>query len=284
MFKPVRSLLALALVAVMLVSCGDDPEAPDTPGTINVYFNLNVGGPGLQLNNMIYTTPAGTLYSVKVLRFAISNLVLHTDDGRDLPLKDLHFYDVSDGATQSFSASVPHANFVGVSVTFGLDPAHNTRNRYQSNAKFHSLMQWPTSLGAELGYHYMQLEGNYELTPGGATTGYATHTGPRQLDGTNPDFPGVVDATAHHFDFTMDLPFTPVHVHEGGGGELQLYFDLAGWYIDHLPLDGDDTAYDFKDYPGQSIMGDLEAQNKLKSNGSFCFSATMTASGGHDGH
>jgi hypothetical protein len=143
-------------------------------------------------------------------------------------------------------------------------------------------MVWPTGLGPDLGYHYMQLEGNYEQTPGGATGGYTTHTGARHLDGTNPDYPGVVDNPAHHFNFSISAPFTPAHVHEGGHGELQIVFNLNGWYMDHAPADGVDTQYDFKTLPDQMIMGDLDAQGKLRTNGPGCFSATMVAHGGHD--
>jgi hypothetical protein len=168
-----------------------------------------------------------------------------------------------------------------VSFTFGLDETRNLRNRYLSMTQFHGEMAWPTDLGANLGYHYMQLEGQYEVTPGGATAGYTTHTGPRQLDGTNPSFPGVVDATPHHYHFAVELPVTPTEVHGGGTGDVTLHFELNGWYMDHTPADGIDTQYDFTDYPAM-IMGNLEAQATLQANGPFCFSASMEAHGGHD--
>ena len=143
-------------------------------------------------------------------------------------------------------------------------------------------MEWPTDLCADHGYHYMQLEGNYEQTHGGATGGNTTHTGARHLDGNSPSYPGVVDATAHHFAFNVNAGFTPAHMHEGGLGELNVTFNLNGWYMDHTPGDGVDTQYDFTTLPDQMIMGDLDAQGKLKSNGPGCFTATMVTHGGHD--
>ncbi len=281
-FRP-TCLAALAVFALGVIACSEDTTTPDTPSTVDVYFNLNVDGPGLQLNNLIYTTPAGTKYSIKVLKFVISDIVLHADDGKTARIADIHYFDVGDGSTQTFrDSSVPHANWTSVSFTFGLDETKNVRDKYQSNAKFHAAMQWPTGLGASLGYHYMQLEGNYETTPGGATAGYTTHTGPRQLDGTNPDFPGVVDATPYHYFFKVDLPFTPTHIHEGGHGDLELFFNLNDWYLDSTPADGNDTAYDFTTLGNQMIMGNLDAQARLQTNGRFCFSAKLTATGGHD--
>jgi hypothetical protein len=280
--------MMLALLLAAGPGCGDDdPVAADEPIEVDAYFSLNVDGPGLQLNNLIYTNAAGTKYSIKVLRFILSDIRLHTDDGKSILLADVHFYDVADGTTQIIHATgLPHANFTGVSFTFGLDETRNVRNRYQSNAKLHAVMQWPTGLGADLGYHYMQLEGNYETSPGGPTAGYTTHTGPRHLDGTNPMYPGVVDATPHHFHFAVEAPFTPTHVHEGGHGELQIFINLNGWYADHLAGDGFDSGYDFAQLDGepggQMMMGNLDAQAKLRANGPFCFSATLAAHDGHD--
>jgi hypothetical protein len=119
----------------------------------------------------------------------------------------------------------------------------------------------------------MQLEGNFETSPGGPTAGYTTHAGAFQIDG--------VDPAPRHFFFEVDAPFTPTHVHEVG--ELEIFINLNGWYIDHAPADGFDSAYDFNDLPDQMIMDDGDAQAKLQANGPFCFSATLEATGGH-GH
>jgi len=263
-----------------IVGCGDDPVGTAEPGEVDVFFNLNVDGAPLQLNSPIYTNPAGTVYSIKFFRFIVSDITLHSDEGRSVLLKSVHFYDIAEASTQTFHvANLPHANYTSVTFTFGLDASKNVRDKYPA---LPAIMVWPTALGEDLGYHYMQLEGNYEMSPGGQTGGYETHTGPRQLDGTNPAFPGEVDATPYHFSFAINAPFTPAHIHEGGHGELEIGFNLNGWYLDHTPLDGNDTEYDFKTLPNQTIMGNLDAQGKLQTNGPGCFSAKLTASGGHD--
>jgi hypothetical protein len=95
-------------------------------------------------------------------------------------------------------------------------------------------------------------------------------------------FPGVTDATAYHFSFPVSAPFSPVHIHEGGHGELEISFNVNGWYLDHTPSDGDDTSYDFTTLGNQMIMGNLDAQGKLQTNGPGCFGAKLTSTGGHD--
>jgi hypothetical protein len=271
-----------AMLALLLVSAAcesDDPTGTEAPISVTAYFNLNIDGAPLQRNSMIYSNPSGTVYSIKELRFIISDLKLHADDGRTVTLKNVHYYDVNEPSTQAIHVmNLPHANFISLSFTFGLDASKNLRNKYPS---IPLVMVWPAALGEDLGYHYMQLEGNYETTPGGATGGYTTHTGPRQLDGTNPSFPGVVDPVAHHFFFSVNAPFTPTHIHDGGHGDLEISFDLNGWYLDHTPADGNDTEYDFTALPNQAIMGHLDEQGKLQTNGPGCFSASLVAIGGH---
>jgi hypothetical protein len=265
----------LVLLAALLAGCSDDnPVEAEQPIAVDVFFDFQVAGQPLILNQMVYANPAGRMYSVKTLRFVLSDIEIHSEQGNHVKLKDMHYFNAADISTQTihFDGGVPHADWNRVTFTFGLDETRNVRDRYLSMTKFHTEMAWPVPLGADLGYHYMQLEGNYEVSPGGATAGYTTQSGPRQLDG--------VDATPYHFYFNVDLPVTPTHIHEGGTGEVELHVELNGWYTDHTPSDGTDTEYDFTDYPAM-IMGNLEAQAKLQSNGPFCFSASMESHGGH---
>jgi hypothetical protein len=275
-----RTIIFAGLVLLLTcAACSDDSAAPaDETIVVDVFFDVNVDGAPLLLNSMIYTNAAGTIYSIKDLRFILSDVRLHTDDGRDVLLKSVHYFDVADPTTQIIHvAGLPHADFTSASFTFGLDESKNVRGKY---AALPAIMDWPPGLGPDLGYHYMQLQGNFEQT-GGSTAGYTTHTGARQLDGTHPDYPGVVDAAPHHFHFAVNAPFTPAHIHEGGHGELEIHFDLNGWYLDHTPSDGVDTEYDFNTLASQAIMGDLDAQGKLQANGPGCFSVTLAA---HDAH
>ncbi len=275
-------LAALALL-MCVASCGDDdPVVVEDPIDVTTSFNLNVDGAGIILGSAPnYTNSSGTTYSIQTLRFVISHLTLHNADGGSFEIADLHYYNVNDLSTQSFTkGGLPHAEWTRVTFTFGLDENDNVRDKYLSRTQFHNDMTWPATLGANLGYHYMQLEGNYSTGPG-TTAAYTTHMGPRQLDGTNPDFPGIVDATPYHFHFGVDLPITPTHIHNGGHGQLTINFNLNDWYKDSDAGDGTDTEYDFSDYPTQMVMGNLDAQGKLHTNGRFCFSADFESHGGH---
>jgi hypothetical protein len=273
--------VGLLMLLVSMAACGgdDDPATPDTPAVLDLHFKLNVDGAPLQLNTSAqqYTSPSGTKYGIRDLRFIVSDVTLHNDEGGAIVVKSVHYVNVNDPTTQTIHYSgIPHANYTRVTFTFGLNASRNVRGFYPA---IPNIMEWPTDLGADLGYHYMQLEGNYEQTPGGGSASYTTHTGARHLDGNSPLYPGIVDDTAHHFAFDVSAGFTPAHVHEGGHGQLDITFNLNGWYMDHTPGDGVDTQYVLTSLP---IMGDLDAQAKLSANGPGCFTARMVAHGGYD--
>jgi hypothetical protein len=265
---------AVLLAAVLaMMACGDDSNGPEPDIDVEVTFRLHVDGAVLQLNTSAptYANSSGTKYGINEIRFIVSDVRLHSDDGKSVLLDDVHYFDVDDVSTQKIHKSgLPHANYTHVTFRFGLDAAKNVRDRYPW---IPAVMVWPEGMGAELGYHYMQMEGNYELTPGGATGGYETHTGAHHLNG---------EPAAEHYDFPVSASFTPTHIHEGGHGEIEIGFDLNGWYTDHAPTDGVDSEYDFTTLPDQMILGNSDAQTRLMINGPGCFTATMTAEGGHD--
>jgi hypothetical protein len=276
-----RSWILAAAMALVVSACEDDAAAPtETPIEMTASFNLNVDGQPL-MPSLEYTNDAGTSYTITGLRFVISDVTLHNENGGSVKVADLHYYDWADVSTHTFEyTGLPHEEWSRVTFTFGLDETDNVRDKYSSLTKFHLDMQWPTTLGVDLGYHYMQLEGNYRTSPTTAAA-YTTHMGPRQLDGTNPDFPGEEDLTPYHFHFSVDLSFPPTHIHNEGQGELTINFNLNDWYKDNNAADGLDTRYDFADYPTQMIMGNLDAQGKLNANGRYCFTATLESHGGH---
>lgn len=276
----IATVMMTTLAACLAIAgCSDDetPTAPVETVNVDVFFDINVDDQPLQLNSMIYTNDAGTKYSVKTLRFVLTDITLHSTDGYSMEVSDLHYFSIADATTQTleFTGGIAHKDWNRATFTFGLDETKNVRDKYINMVKFTQDMVWPTGLGPMLGYHYMQLEGNYELAAGG-TSGYTTHTGAHQL-ASDP---------ANHYHFSADIAVTQTHIHPGDTGELTIHVNLSGWYRDHDPVDGTDTAYDFKDLEGtpmgQMIMANPTAQTKLRSNGPFCFSASLESTSDHD--
>ena len=61
-------------------------------------------------------------------------------------------------------------DYISISFTMGLDSSKNITNLFL-NENFFPSFSWPEFLGG--GYHYMQLEGDFNTI----LQGYATHTG-----------------------------------------------------------------------------------------------------------
>ena len=153
-----------------LANCPDSCIYPPAPSfTIN--FTQTIDGVDLTTNTMIYTNSAGENYDIQTLKYLISDITLHADDGNTLVLDEVHFIDISDSSTFSFTPDyVANNNYTSISFDMGLDPTKNSSNFYV-NEDFHATMFWPEPMGG--GYHYMKLEGAYIND----STFYNTHTG-----------------------------------------------------------------------------------------------------------
>ena len=155
-------------MGLVFTSCEKDkPIATD----ITINFTHTVDGSDLITNSMIYTNEAGEDYDIQTLKYLISDITLHAEDGSSLQLDAVHFIDISDESTFSFTYNdVPNDNYTSISFDMGLDTAKNINNLY-INESYNSAMAWPETNGG--GYHYMKLEGAYNND----STFYNTHTG-----------------------------------------------------------------------------------------------------------
>jgi hypothetical protein len=268
-------LAALVAALAWAVACSDDDEhvhAPEVPGTVNFNLDNVVDGDPVVLDGTTirYVNPSGTGYSIATLRYVISDVTLHTTSGQVYGMNGIHYRDQALEETRGFSIDgVPRGTYDMVSFTFGLDETKNIRNRYATvDPVFDGAMAWPSGLGADLGYHYMQFEGNFELT-GGGTAGFTTHSGARQCASPcGPD--NGVDAFPHHHYFRVEMPIAPTTIN-GNAFDVTIEVNVNGWFTD--PID-----FDWNDLTNQMIMPNLTAQATLMTNGPSCFSATIAAS------
>lgn len=276
----IRTALLSALVTAPLwAGCNKDTVyRPEPTGTVTISFANAVSGSPLQLNQMIYTTPGGTAYSVSKLQYVVSDVTLRSSDGETYGMDGIHFRDETKPDTRSMTLSgVPKGTYDELSFTFGLDEVKNVKNKYLNEPdNFQSAMEWPAAMGGDmgLGYHYMKIEGNFEQTPGGSTTGYTTHMGARYLAAGNP-MTGEEDPYPYHHYFRVDLPLSSIETN-GNDVNLVVTMNVNGWYQDPTPDDAFDSSYDFRDLSSQMIMANNTAQEKLKANGPACFTVTVS--------
>ena len=228
-----KILFITSLIAITFFSC-DKPTQTDL--TIN--FTHTVDGIELTTNSMIYTNAAGENYDIKTLKYLISDITLHADDGNTLLLDEVHFVDISDESTFSFTIEdIPNNNYTSISYTMGLDTIKNINNLY-INESYHSAMAWPETNGG--GYHYMKLEGSYNND----STFYNTHTGGTM--GGDYSFNNVEDIS-----LTVDDDL--------GDVSINVNMEINNWY-------NSPNQIEFSSY-GMGIMMNMMMQMNIQMNG-----------------
>ena len=235
----------LFITSLILITFSACEKPTQTDLTIN--FTQTVDGTELITNSMVYINSAGENYDVKTLKYLISDITLHADDGNTLLLDEVHFIDISDASTFSFTVEdVPNNNYTSISYTMGLDTIKNINNLY-INESYHSAMAWPETNGG--GYHYMKLEGSYNND----STFYNTHTGGTM--GGDYSFNNVEDIS-----LTVDDDLEDV--------SIDINMEINNWY-------SSPNQIEFSSY-GMGIMMNMMMQMNIQMNGSTdVFSVTV---------
>ena len=240
-------LTIISLVSIILVSC----EKP-TKTNLTINFSHTVEGANLTTNKMIYTNDAGENYNVQTLKYLISDITLHAENGSSLVLDEVHFIDISDESTFSFTYNdVPNNNYTSISFDMGLDTLKNGDQDLEEplfqwkyiNEDFHSTMEWPLTMSdmdMGGGYHYMKLEGDFN----DSLSGYGTHTG---------------GAMGMDYSFNNIDGISLIVTDDLGNVDVNINMEINNWY--RTP-----NQIEFSTY-GMGIMGNMQMQMDLKENG-----------------
>jgi hypothetical protein len=197
--------------------------------SLNINFKHYVDGIELIANEMIYTNPSNDNYSIQTLRYLISDITLHTNNGDETVLNEVHFIDISIDSTLILNIpQINYQNYTSISFTMGLDSIKNITNLFLNENFFPSFV-WPEFLGG--GYHYMQLEGDFNTV----FNGYTTHTG-----GTN----GI--------DFSFNKIFSITDI-----TDININMEITNWYKNPETLN----------LTSDGIMGNIDKQVILQANG-----------------
>ena len=212
----------------------DDGSCNYTPIDLMIHFTQTVDGNPLTVNEMIYTNQSNQQYSIQTLRYLISDITLHADNGNNILLDEVHFIDISIDSTLLLNIpTIENNNYTSISFTMGLDSIKNQTNSYL-NENFFPSFSWPEFLGG--GYHYMQLEGDFNTV----FNGYATHTGP--TDG---------------IDFSFNTTF-PLNINQTNNiRDVYINMEITNWYQNP----------DIFNLTTNGIMDDTNSQIILQANG-----------------
>lgn len=131
----------------------------DSKGNLTIQFNNLVDGKPLVADELNYTNAAGNKYSVSLLKYYVSNVVLIKDDNTEIPLGN---YDLIDGFNPTnFSTvvanGISYGNYTGMRFYLGIDKSRNHTGAQDGDLDPMYNMIWTWSTG----YLFMKHEGKF---------------------------------------------------------------------------------------------------------------------------
>lgn len=237
------TLLSCSLGLLVVSGCKKDKD----PGLVLLNFDHMVAGKEIKLNDTWYDCAAGHKYQISRLKYYVSNFVLHANDGSTATFRKVHYRDIENPDTRTFSiGEVPRKEYTSLSFIFGLDEVTN-QDGGLPNTTTNINMEWP--LPGDQGYHYMKFEGRWDSYATGAYKNFNLHTG----------------ATENNQNYVnISLPFERGIRLEDGTWNINLVMDMNEWLENPI-------VYDFEAF-GSMIMSNQDAQLVLKKNGADVFS------------
>lgn len=238
-----RNFLIFALAATFLFSgCNSDEPKPIEVG-VDVHFLHLVNGGPVMYDQLIYKNALNQDFSIKTIKYFISDLTFHKADGSEIKFDDIFYVDPRSGASQfNLSGRIPAGDYAGISFVHGLAPENNITGSL--GLELDQLMEWPVMMGG--GYHYMKLEGEYQTAT--EQSYFNFHAG--ALDGTP-------------YEVQVNLSNQPFTVGQYDIG-LEITMEIQNWFTN--PVDWDFT------YFGAAVMGNAEAQQTIQQNGHDVYS------------
>ena len=217
----------------------DDGSCDYNNYNINLHFTQSIESDALVKDSLKYLNHSNINYSVQTLRYIISDIKLHKEDGTSKLIDSVQFVNIADESTKKVTISdVTDLEYTSISFTVGLNDSYNVTNLFLNESFFPSFT-WPEMLGG--GYHYMQLEGEFQADlANGNPSFYNTHTGP--TSGTD-------------FSFNKTFPIELYVINN----QTDIYIDMeiTNWYKNPEIIN----------YSSDGIMGNSSLQSKLKENG-----------------
>jgi hypothetical protein len=173
-------LAILALSIVGITACVK--QVPETEAPLTIRFQNSCQNQPIIYGQFNYANAAGNQYSIGLLKYFITNVVLVRDDNTELELKN---YDLMDAfSTTNFStveaAAVPYGKYTKMRFYMGVDKVRNHSGAQDGDLDPIHNMIWTWATG----YLFMKHEGNF-INNNGDTVAMEFHLG------TDPALPTV---------------------------------------------------------------------------------------------
>ena len=259
-------LAMAAFVILTATNCKEDPEPRDA-GNVQFIFEHYVDGNAAVYDQMIYTNAAGNKWELSEVQWFVSDVSLHTNDGKALNLnkwKDYHYIDTDIPSTFTWDVedSIDIGDYESVSFIFGFKGERNIPFMFVNPPE--SQMFWPYTLGGDSGgYHYLKLNGFWE-DPAKYRRAYNFHLGVGQymdVHGNRPtDAEGNYYFVQNWFKVTLPAVFK---MEKDKTVKITLRMNFDKWFTEPNDYNHDDW--------GADVMENQNAMKLIMENGANVF-------------
>lgn len=160
---------ALLLLTVCVACKKEQNTGYDTRfrGAMSLEFDNVVGATDLRLNTGSYTNASGETYSVRALRYFISNISLVNSNGTEyvVPQDSSYFIIDESMAASKPTLKIPEGEYAQLKFTLGVDSLRSTMPLSQRVGVL--VPGVSTYLDENSGYVFFSMEGNSQQAPGG---------------------------------------------------------------------------------------------------------------------
>jgi hypothetical protein len=141
----------------------EDDGSCEDKSVLVLTFSYNFDGQEVTYANRSehqFTTESNDLISFENIKYLISDVVLHKENGGTVHLYDYHFINLRDEGTHATAGvSVDKGNYTTIEFTLGFDKTKND-SQYEDLASLN--WKWPIINGG--GWHYLDIFGYYRYT------------------------------------------------------------------------------------------------------------------------
>lgn len=145
-------LLNLVWVVLMVVgvsSCKKQSvKCPNETKDVSIRVNNKVGNNSLSFGNLVHQNAAGDMYSIDMLKYFMSNMVLKADNGNEVKYNNYELIDASDEASMWLPLKeLPYGKYTSLKFNLGIDSVRNHSGPQDGDLDTKNGMIWTWNTG-----------------------------------------------------------------------------------------------------------------------------------------
>jgi hypothetical protein len=253
-----KTIFSVFLFSFAIISCKHKPDPYAGSGKLIINFSHYVDGAPIVRDSIKYVNAAGNRYSVTEIKYFVSEISLHRNNGEVIVVKEkegIHYVDEDIPSTKKWEITddIQAGEYDSISFIFGIKVEKNKSYLFVNPPEVN--MMWPEILGG--GYHLLMING-YWINSNNQNSPFNFHMGTGQIYKN-----GIIntDSIIGYVDnsFRLSLPASSFTLKNNETREIEIVMNIESWFkTPHI--------YDHN-YWGGAIMQKQAAMQMAKENG-----------------